>query len=235
MRKFWCSVHGHYHGPPYCTAQNLSKLTIYVNGEHFVQYAGPIIELSNEGDAIYLSADSVHSITIPDSEEDSITVPELEPDTWYSFEMQFETEPPIPKRIPLEEVYMRMAETLAKRATCSRLQVGCVLTDIEMKSVLSVGYNGNCHGFPNRCDSDEPGACGCVHSETNALVKAPGSVEKIAFITDSPCVMCGKLLVQSNVKTVYYRRKYRLPAGLDVLEQAGIPAIHYNQWEDEWR
>ena len=29
-----------------------------------------------------------------------------------------------PDRIPLEEVYMRMAEELAKRSTCARLQVG---------------------------------------------------------------------------------------------------------------
>ena len=32
-------------------------------------------------------------------------------------------------RPPLYEVYMRMAEELAKRSTCARLQVGTVLTD----------------------------------------------------------------------------------------------------------
>ena len=32
-------------------------------------------------------------------------------------------------RIPLYEVYMRMAEELAKRSTCVRLQVGTVVTD----------------------------------------------------------------------------------------------------------
>ena len=33
------------------------------------------------------------------------------------------------ERIPLFEVYMRMAEELAKRSTCARLQVGTVITD----------------------------------------------------------------------------------------------------------
>ena len=32
-------------------------------------------------------------------------------------------------RPPLFEVYMRMAEELAKRSTCARLQVGTVITD----------------------------------------------------------------------------------------------------------
>src|SRR2546430_1601435 len=38
------------------------------------------------------------------------------------------TAPPV-DRIPLYEVYMRMAEELAKRSTCARLQVGTVKTD----------------------------------------------------------------------------------------------------------
>ncbi len=139
-------------------------------------------------------------------------------------------------RPPLYEVYMRMAEELAKRSTCQRLQVGTVLTDARLEQVLSIGYNGNVRGFPNRCDSTEAGKCGCIHSEMNALVKAPGDVrDKVAFITASPCVMCAKLMVQANVSHVYYREEYRDPAGLNVLEQAGVVAVHYTRWKDAWR
>ncbi len=139
-------------------------------------------------------------------------------------------------RPPLYEVYMRMAEELAKRSTCQRLQVGTVLTDARLEHVLSIGYNGNVRGFPNRCDSDEAGKCGCIHSEMNALVKAPGEVlDKVAFITASPCVMCAKLMVQANVSHVYYREEYREPAGLNVLERAGVVAVHYTRWKDAWR
>ena len=68
------------------------------------------------------------------------------------------------ERIPLFEVYMRMAEELAKRSTCSRLQVGTVITDSRLENVLAIGYNGNAKGLPNRCDSTVPGNCGCIHT-----------------------------------------------------------------------
>ena len=139
-------------------------------------------------------------------------------------------------RIPLYEAYMRMAEELAKRSTCARLQVGTVITDDMLEHVLALGYNGNARGFPNQCDSDEPGKCGCIHSEQNALVKAPGGLrDKVAFITASPCPMCAKLIIQANVSFVYYRMAYRDLTGVELLEKGGVTAIHYTRWKDEWR
>ena len=139
-------------------------------------------------------------------------------------------------RPPLFEVYMRMAEELAKRSTCARLQVGTVLTDASLEQVLAIGYNGNVRGFPNRCDSDEAGKCGCIHSEMNALVKSPGEVpDKVAFVTASPCVMCAKLMVQAKVSHLFYRNAYRDPAGLEVLERAGVVVVHYTRWQSAWR
>ena len=139
-------------------------------------------------------------------------------------------------RPPLYEVYMRMAEELAKRSTCARLRVGTVLTDAYLEHVVSIGYNGNARGFPNRCDSDVAGMCGCIHSEMNALVKSPGEMrDKVAFITASPCKMCAKLIVQANVSHVFYREAYRKQEGLHVLEQAGVVVVHYTRWKDEWR
>ena len=139
-------------------------------------------------------------------------------------------------RIPLFEVYMRMAEELAKRSTCHRLQVGTVVTDSRLENVLAIGYNGNARGLPNRCDTAVPGACGCIHSEVNALVKAPGSVrDKVVFVTNSPCLMCAKLIINSGVTHVYYRRIYRDPSGLELLRGAGVTTVEYSRWQDEWR
>lgn len=141
-----------------------------------------------------------------------------------------------PLRIPLFEVYMRMAEELAKRSTCSRLQVGTVVTDFGLERVVAIGYNGNARGFPNACDTDVPGACGCIHSEMNALIKAPGDLRnKIVFVTASPCVACAKLIVQSNAAYVYYRNRYRDAAGLGILQRAGITAVEYSRWQGAWR
>jgi dCMP deaminase len=114
--------------------------------------------------------------------------------------------------------------------------VGTVLTDASLEQVLAIGYNGNVRGFPNRCDSDEAGRCGCIHSEMNALVKSPGEVPgKVAFVTASPCVMCAKLMVQAKVSHLFYRSAYRDPAGLEVLERAGVVAVQYTRWQGAWR
>lgn len=139
-------------------------------------------------------------------------------------------------RIPLYEVYMRMAEELAKRSTCARLQVGTVITDARLENVVAIGYNGNARGLPNRCDSVVPGQCGCLHSEINALVKAPGGMrDKVVFVTDSPCVMCAKLMINSGVSHVFYRRLYRDPSGVELLRSAGVTPVLYDRWANEWR
>src|SRR5579864_111832 len=141
-----------------------------------------------------------------------------------------------PDRIPIEEVYMRMAEELAKRSTCARLQVGTVIATPDLTQVLGIGYNGNARGLPNRCDTAQPGACGCIHSEQNALIKAGAQLPgKVMFVSASPCVMCAKMIINANVGRVYYREAYRDPAGLDVLRQGGVEVIHYNRWRDLWR
>jgi dCMP deaminase len=141
-----------------------------------------------------------------------------------------------PERIPLYEVYMRMAEELAKRSTCSRLQVGTVVTDAKLENVVAIGYNGNARGLPNRCDSSVPGQCGCIHSEVNALIKAPGAVkDKVVFVSNSPCVMCAKLIINSGVTHVFYRHVYRDPSGIELLASAGVTPVPYTRWEGAWR
>lgn len=144
--------------------------------------------------------------------------------------------PPQPDRIPLEEVYMRMAEELAKRSTCARNQVGTVITTADLTQVLGIGYNGNARGLPNRCDTDQPGGCGCVHSEANALLKAGAQTAgKRMFVTVAPCVMCAKMIVNSNVDRVYYRRPYRISDGIQVLQLGGVEVEQYDHWRDLWR
>lgn len=139
-------------------------------------------------------------------------------------------------RIPLYEVYMRMAEELAKRSTCSRLRVGTVVTDALLENVVAIGYNGNARGLPNRCDTSVPGNCGCIHSEVNALVKAPGGIrDKVVFVTDSPCVACAKLMINSGVTHVFYRRPYRDPSGVELLARSGVTPVHYDRWATAWK
>ena len=131
---------------------------------------------------------------------------------------------------------MRMAEELAKRSTCARNQVGTVITNADLTQVLGIGYNGNARGLPNACDGPEPGRCGCLHSEQNALVKAGAMLPaKVMFVTTSPCVMCAKLTINTNVAKVFFRSAYRDPAGLEVLHQGGVETELYDRFEDRWR
>jgi dCMP deaminase len=129
------------------------------------------------------------------------------------------------KRPSFEAIYLELARQLAARSTCLRLQVGTVITTTDFRKVLAVGYNGNATGLPNRCDREEPGNCGCLHSEENAVINcdAPRQVEKIVFVTHLPCVQCAKRLINlGNVRKVYYGEDYRIRDSLELLRSVGI-------------
>lgn len=123
------------------------------------------------------------------------------------------------------EIYMRMAHEFAKRSTCKRLQVGAVITSVDFRKVLAVGYNGNASGLPNTCDRDEPGNCGDLHAECNAVINcdAPRETPKLFFCTHLPCVMCAKMIINlGNVRTVYYAQDYRERDAINLFARAGI-------------
>jgi len=128
-------------------------------------------------------------------------------------------------RPSFEKIYLQLAHTLAARSTCHRLQVGTVITSIDFRKVLAIGYNGNATGLPNSCDRQEPGNCGCLHSEENAVINcdAPRHIEKYVFVTHLPCVACAKRLINlGNVKRVYYGQSYRVQDSLALLNSVGI-------------
>lgn len=127
-------------------------------------------------------------------------------------------------RPDFDEIFMNFCHALSKRSSCRRLQVGCVIVSDDRQRVLSIGYNGNAAGLHNDCDTDKPGACGCVHSEMNAVAKLNYNdpSKKIAFVTDSPCVVCAKMMVNAGISSIIYDRKYRDSSGLDILSLAGL-------------
>ena len=127
-------------------------------------------------------------------------------------------------RPSFHNIYMRLAELMSERSTCERtnssgqlMQVGCAIVSTDFRRVFSIGYNGNASGLPNACDSNEPGKCGCIHAEANAIVSCAADRDepKIVFCTHLPCVACAKLIIQlGGVREVYYRRDYRLKDSL---------------------
>lgn len=127
-------------------------------------------------------------------------------------------------RITPEEMYLRIAETVAIRSTCSRLQVGCVVTNHDLTSIWAIGYNGSMRGALNDCERpEERGNCGCIHAELNALIKAPyHEGDLVLFCTHAPCLACAKHIVNSKVRRVWFRNDFRDMTGVYRLRVAGI-------------
>jgi len=123
------------------------------------------------------------------------------------------------------DTMMDVARLMARRSTCARLQVGCVITNAQLTSIYSIGYNGNYRGGPHACDRDEPGNCGCLHAEDNALVKLRTEERGLLlFTTVSPCAACAKRIVnQGNVETVWQAEAHReMDAGAAILATGGV-------------
>lgn len=135
-----------------------------------------------------------------------------------------ETEPVRPERPSWDEVWMSLASTLARRSTCKRLSVGCVVVSDDNTCVLGIGYNGGPLGGSNECQSDEPGLCGHLHAEINALIKTNyrDAAEKKAYITTEPCYTCAVALVNAGIREVIYRDDYRKHDGVVLLKERGI-------------
>jgi dCMP deaminase len=98
-----------------------------------------------------------------------------------------------------------IAEILARRATCRKLHVGCVLVD-ERNRIIGTGYNGVPHGVTHCTDEPCPGVhapkgsdlCQAVHAEQNALLHCADPMKiAVAYLTHAPCMRCTKLLLNT--------------------------------------
>ena len=125
----------------------------------------------------------------------------------------------------LDKRYLRMAAIWAENSYCKRRQVGCLL--VKDKMIISDGYNGTPSGFENICEDENNVTKPYVlHAEANAITKIARSGNNsdgsTLYVTDSPCIECSKLIIQSGIKRVVYGREYRLSDGVDLLRRAGI-------------
>ena len=137
-------------------------------------------------------------------------------------------------RPSFDDIYMHMALMMAQRSTCSRSQVGCLIVTKDNQKVLAVGYNGGPKGLFNDCLSNEPGKCGHLHAEVNALIKTNYSdaAPKKAYVTSSPCTACATALINGDIREVIYCNLYRDDGGLRLLEQAGVAVRqHVPAWD----
>ena len=117
-----------------------------------------------------------------------------------------------------------VALCLARRATCAKLAVGCVLTDKHGR-IIGSGYNGVPRGIQHCTDCACAGAaapagsdtCIAVHAEANALLncKDPELIET-CYCTYAPCLRCTKTLLNTSCKRIVYHEDKLEPAAKDL-------------------
>lgn len=130
----------------------------------------------------------------------------------------------MPNRPSWDEIWISVAQKIAERSIDERLQVGAVVVTHDNTQVLSVGYNGNYSGGPNKAESLEPGCSGLIHAEINALLKLDYNNPKVKkmYVTHLPCRMCAKSIVNSGIKYVVYEQDYRDMSSLDIFKDADV-------------
>jgi dCMP deaminase len=129
------------------------------------------------------------------------------------------------KQLRYDKVYLKMALTWAELSHCARKKVGAII--VKDDAIISDGYNGTPSGFDNCCENDNGETHWYVlHAEANAILKVAKSTNNCSgatlYLTHSPCKDCSKLILQSGIKRLVFRDKYRDTAGIDFLISAGL-------------
>lgn len=137
-----------------------------------------------------------------------------------------------------DATWLEVCATLAKRSTCLRRHLGCVLIDAR-GHVLSTGYNGVAPGekhcnevtgtheelapigdleveeyaFACPAAGAKPGqnldGCRAIHAEQNALLQCRDPWQIwTCYCTASPCITCVKLLMSTSCTRVVFIEEY---------------------------
>jgi dCMP deaminase len=137
---------------------------------------------------------------------------------------------------------MQITELVATRATCLRRKVGAIL--VKDRRILATGYNGPPKGVPH---CDELGGClrdilkvpsgermelsRAVHAEQNAIIQAAKMGTNIdgatLYVTNHPCFICAKMLINAGVKKIVYKAGYPDEYAKRILAEAHVEVIKF--------
>lgn len=164
--------------------------------------------------------------------------------------MTFHVYPIRSDRPSTDWVLMTTAFAWAEKSTCTRAQVGAVISRLGRS--FSSGYNGAPSGMPHcdhtECQCDYPkhklgadpecpkhGPClNVVHAEANAIAFAArygvGTDGAEIHCTRVPCLTCAGLIINAGIKRVVWYEEHRDMTGLVRLGEAGLDVV---RWNDE--
>ena len=140
------------------------------------------------------------------------------------------------KRPSWDEYFMKAAFLICQRSTCLRRRVGAVL--IKEKQILATGYNGAPRGVAH---CDETGClrqklnipsgqrheiCRGLHAEQNVILQAAAhgvsTKGSILFITNTPCSICAKMIINAGIIEVVVHDQYPDAMAQEFLKEAKI-------------
>lgn len=140
------------------------------------------------------------------------------------------------KRPSWDEYFLEVAGLVAKRATCLRRKVGAVL--VKNKRILATGYNGAPSGLKHCIDigclreklkvpsGERHELCRGLHGEHNVLLQAAlcgiSTKDSILYITNQPCAICAKMLINAGVKEIVASGGYPDKIAEEFLKEAKV-------------
>ncbi len=140
------------------------------------------------------------------------------------------------KRPTWDEYFMKAAFLVCERSTCLRRRVGAVL--VKDRQILATGYNGAPKGISHcevvGCLREKLGVpsgqrheiCRGLHAEQNVILQAASfgvsTRESTLYITNAPCSICAKMIINAGIKEVVIESEYPDKMAIEFLKQAGI-------------
>jgi len=137
--------------------------------------------------------------------------------------------------------FMEIASLVKERATCMRRKVGAII--VKEKRILTTGYNGAPTGVKHCKEvgclreklkiksGERHELCRGVHAEQNALLQGAKFGVKVGggilYVTDSPCFICGREIINAGIVRVVYKEGYEDENGIKFMKEAGIEVIKY--------
>jgi dCMP deaminase len=141
-----------------------------------------------------------------------------------------------------DEYFMEMAQVVSKRSTCLRRKVGAIL--VKDKHILSTGYNGAPKGLKHcleigclREEQNVPSGerhelCRGLHAEQNAIIQAAvfgiSIKNSILYCTNTPCVVCVKMLINAGVTEIVFSGEYPDDLAKKILNESEVKIRNYN-------
>lgn len=135
-----------------------------------------------------------------------------------------------------DEYFLEVACLVSKRSTCLRRHVGAVL--VKDKQILATGYNGAPSGVTHCLEAgcireklkvpsgQRHELCRGLHAEQNVILQAAlhgiSTKDSHIYITNQPCMICAKMLINAGVKEIIISDGYPDEMAEKFLKEAKI-------------